>query len=450
MADDSKKVFISYRRASSEYIARSIFENLDKHGYYVLMDVESIDSGPFDKAIFQYIEQTCHFLLILVPGTLERCLEPNDMLRLEIEHAIDTQRNIVPVRVHNFEFSNYMSYLTGKLSELSRYNGPTLSHEHFTEVMGKLRSRFLKQDACGSVEIAPLDTKRRIDQRAAIVELSIPTQAQLRAEALLAQGSMHFLNGDLDQAIESHNLAIELNPDYVMAYNNRGTARAATGDLDGAIEDYDKAIDLNPDYAIAYNNRGLARHNKGDLDGAIADFDKAIVLDPDYAIAYYNRANARYNKNDVDGAIEDYDKAIDLNPDFAIAYVNRGNARGKQGDLKGAVADFDRAIELDPEYAAAYSNRGEAYFALKRYDRALADFKKSEELSPGYHFARAGMAITQHALGAVEEARRLWQGLVDGDERYLDVDWVKEELNWIEPLVEEARKLIAGLEVGDS
>ena len=42
------------------------------------------------------------------------------------------------------------------------------------------------------------------------------------------------------------------------AYYNRGIAYGDKGEYDKAIEDYSKAIELNPEYAEAYNNRGNA------------------------------------------------------------------------------------------------------------------------------------------------------------------------------------------------
>ena len=53
-----------------------------------------------------------------------------------------------------------------------------------------------------------------------------------------------------------------------------------------------KAIELDPKYVFAYNNRGNAYEKKGEHDLAIADFDKAIEIDPKYAFAYDNRGNA--------------------------------------------------------------------------------------------------------------------------------------------------------------
>jgi tetratricopeptide (TPR) repeat protein len=86
------------------------------------------------------------------------------------------------------------------------------------------------------------------------------------------------------------------------------------------------------------------------------------------------------------------------------------------------------------------------YFAMGNFEAALRDFERSHELDSEFKWAIAGLAITHHALGHVEKARKLWRRLLAQDERYRDADWVKQKLNWPDPLVEEARKLIAGLD----
>jgi tetratricopeptide (TPR) repeat protein len=83
-------------------------------------------------------------------------------------------------------------------------------------------------------------------------------------------------------------------------------------DLEQAIGYYDRAIELNREYIAAYNNRGAARSDLGELETAIADFNRAIELDPKTAQAYYNRGNAHREQGDLEAAIADYDKAITL------------------------------------------------------------------------------------------------------------------------------------------
>jgi S1-C subfamily serine protease len=76
-------------------------------------------------------------------------------------------------------------------------------------------------------------------------------------------------------------------------YFSWGNAKYHLGDYAGAILDYTMAIQLESDFAMAYNNRGLAKDELGQDSAAISDYDTAIRLKPDYAKAYYNRGVAK-------------------------------------------------------------------------------------------------------------------------------------------------------------
>jgi tetratricopeptide (TPR) repeat protein len=79
------------------------------------------------------------------------------------------------------------------------------------------------------------------------------------------------------------------------------------GLFDLSIADLNKAIDINPVYAEAYNNRGYAYKSKGLFDLAISDFNRALEINPRYADAYNNRGNAYHNKRKYEEAMGDVD-----------------------------------------------------------------------------------------------------------------------------------------------
>ncbi len=113
------------------------------------------------------------------------------------------------------------------------------------------------------------------------------------------------------------------------------------------MADYARAIELKPDYVDAYYNRGSAKQTRGDLDGAIADYSKAIELKPEDIDIYSNRGNARKAKGDFNGAMADFTKVIELKPDNVEASRNRGCLRYDLHDFKGALTDFRMVVELD-------------------------------------------------------------------------------------------------------
>ena len=224
------------------------------------------------------------------------------------------------------------------------------------------------------------------------------------AAVLVFQGLASDNKGEHEEAIEKYSEAIELNPNYEIAYNNRGNAKNFLGLHQEAIADYDKTIELNPNYAIAYSNRGLAKHELGQYQEAIADYNKAIELNLNYADAYNNRGNAKNFLGQHREAIADYDKAIELNPKYAEAYNDRGNAKIYLEIPPEAIADYDKAIELNPNDAEAYYNRGNAKNILGQHRGAIADYDKAIELNPNDAEAYHIRGIAKQALGRTQDA----------------------------------------------
>jgi lipoprotein NlpI len=341
-----KTVFISYRRTNIPW-ALAIYQNLTSHGYDVFFDYDSIPSGDFEQVIIGNIRARAHFVVVLTPSALERCVSPDDWLRREIETALDEKRNIVPVFLEGFDFGSpsISKYLTGKLATLKKYNGQNVPAGFFDEAMGKIREKFLNVPLDAVLHPVSVTVQKEVKKQ----QVSASEATQIKEKELTAQEWYEKgfrLDDNSDEEIYCYTEAIRIKPDYAEAYYNRGIARKAKGDLDGAIKDYTEAIRIKPDHASAYINRGSARREKGDLDGAIKDYTEAIRIKPDFADAYNNRGIARKAKGDLDGAIKDYTEAIRIKSDYALAYRNRGVAWDAKSDYYSAIADFEKSIEL--------------------------------------------------------------------------------------------------------
>ena len=80
---------------------------------------------------------------------------------------------------------------------------------------------------------------------------------------------------------------------------------------------FDKAIQLKPDFALAYSNRGLTKSFLGKYESAIIDHDEAIRLNPHRAEAYYDRAVTKSIHGQYESSLADHNEAIRLKPDYA-------------------------------------------------------------------------------------------------------------------------------------
>jgi hypothetical protein len=145
MARIEKTVFISYRRINFPW-ALALFQDLTQHGYDVFIDYDGLASGNFESAILENIRARAHFLVLLTPTALERCSNPEDWMRREIEAAIKDKRNIVPLVLEGFDFGApaiVSQLIAGNLAALKEYNGLEIPKAYFPQAMEKLRTRFL-------------------------------------------------------------------------------------------------------------------------------------------------------------------------------------------------------------------------------------------------------------------------------------------------------------------
>jgi hypothetical protein len=161
-----KTVFISYRRTDESW-ALAVFGDLTQHGYDVFIDYEGLASGNFETAILENIGAQAHFLVLLTPKALERCGDPEDWMRREIEAAIDCQRNIVPLMLEGFSFSTpaIASQLTGKLEVLKKYNGLRIPEGYFRHAMEDLRNRFLNVPVDAELHSASVSAQQAATER---------------------------------------------------------------------------------------------------------------------------------------------------------------------------------------------------------------------------------------------------------------------------------------------
>lgn len=223
---------------------------------------------------------------------------------------------------------------------------------------------------------------------------------------------------------------------------------------EAAIPRLTQALKTDPANVGLYNSRGTLYFRTGRPELARRDIEKAIELDPKNPAGYVNRAILSLREGNFDDAMGDCNQAISLatQPEgSAFAYLYRGVASYLKGDLSGALADFDTSYRFTVSqqivpllHALLDGNRGKVHYVQGQFEQAMIDFQKSQQLAPS-QACQVGLALTHHALGQADDAKRLWRSLLDEDARYVDVDWVKREHFLAPPLMEEARKLLAEL-----
>ncbi|HNP37152.1 MAG TPA: tetratricopeptide repeat protein [Woeseiaceae bacterium] len=147
-----------------------------------------------------------------------------------------------------------------------------------------------------------------------------------------------------------------------------------------AREDFSRAIDLDPDYALAY--------------AGLADCFSFIYMYADSAVSV--RLQAETNSR----------LALQLAPDLAQVHASRGLALSHSTRQAEAKRSFQRAIELDPTLFDAYYFHGRHAFAQGEFELAVSLFEKACEVRPDDYQALALLAQVYRALGRHDDRDR--------------------------------------------
>ena len=229
---------------------------------------------------------------------------------------------------------------------------------------------------------------------------------------------------NLEKKRELYSKAIELKPDFLDAYinrgivnnelqdyENRGYTKYKQKDYEGALKDYNKAILLNPKFQMAIDNKanlfldicmedekdfiekyylslGIADVNSGNFSEAIRSFDEVLKYNSSSDLAFFYKGIAYHSLGRDTEAYEFYTKAIDVNKKMTDAYFNRGQLILKENP-KAAIDDFVAAIALDSKFIDAYYALAAVQKNLGLYEDALKNLDKIIALEPDAVNAKA-------------------------------------------------------------
>jgi tetratricopeptide (TPR) repeat protein len=174
-----------------------------------------------------------------------------------------------------------------------------------------------------------------------------------------------------DEAIESLDKAIELNPEDADVWQKRGLTFGRLGFYETALECLDKAVELCSSDASAWLNRGVALNYLGCLDEALASTNKAIEIEPEEPLPWINRATELASLGRREEALLSCDEAIRLAPQKPLGWFKRTRLLNDLHRYNEALESCDKAAELGEKSLCVSCNRAEALLALGRWKEGI-------------------------------------------------------------------------------
>jgi TolB-like protein len=234
-----------------------------------------------------------------------------------------------------------------------------------------------------------------------------PATENTEAHNAYLQGHFHFQRRNLEdyrKAVGYFDQAIQLDPDYALAYAERSEALTLIGDLSGqaktewpkARSDAEKAVAIAPGLAEAHAALGWVRFFVDwKFAEGLSELKRAKELSPGNPTANDLLARVIVYLGRVDEAQRQARQAVELDPLSVTAQGNLARVLFAAGKLDEADAVARKAAELQP--AAAGNHRYQVHVAVERGDGETA--LREAELEPDEGYRRFELALAQYVRG---------------------------------------------------
>jgi eukaryotic-like serine/threonine-protein kinase len=199
-----------------------------------------------------------------------------------------------------------------------------------------------------------------------------------------------------------------------------GDAKHEVGEEFAALPLYQRAVELDPNFAMAYARLGAVYNNTGQSTLSEQSREKAFELrdrasehEKLYITSHYYADSGQLDKGIT--ALELYKQTY---PRDSIPYNNVSGIYLRLGQFENALSNALQAVQLDPDSASGYSNLAAAYQALNRLDEAKATLTQAEARKigiSGLHTQLAVIAWLQNDTPALEHELDLAKVGPDGE-----------------------------------
>lgn len=182
-----------------------------------------------------------------------------------------------------------------------------------------------------------------------------------------------------------------------------------------AIEYFKQAVEIDPDYALAYSGMAdcytvLAGNLLVPNDEAFTKAKpyalKAVRLDDSSAEAHTSLADVFTLAYQNEAAEKEFKRALELNPNYATCHQWYGQLLTNMGRHEQALHEFSLAQQLDPVSPIIHVAFASLYTQMEKYDLAEEQLRKGLDIDPDFVALRRDLWWTYLRAGKYDLAEK--------------------------------------------
>ena len=312
--------------------------------------------------------------------------KPNERVTKELGEEICMRQNLKAIMTGTISSFGATYVLT--LEAVNARTGESLGRE-FEQVNSR-------EDILTALGRAATGIREKLGESLSSIEkFNVPgesiTTSSLEALKIFVLGREQVVNGKQFEAIPFYKKALEVDPEFALAYTELAVVFRNTEQWKSAAEMSAKAYDLRD---------------------TVSETEKLRI------IYYYHN----FITGEMDKAIETLELWRNTYPNFVVSYVSLSDSYERLGQSEKAIAFAREGLKLDPNYATIYMNLVESLVSVDRYDQVKETCRQAFErkLDGDYfHLFPYMVAFIENDSAAMAENLKWFAGR---DDEYLALD----------------------------
>jgi eukaryotic-like serine/threonine-protein kinase len=215
--------------------------------------------------------------------------------------------------------------------------------------------------------------------------------------------------------------ALEIDDTLAEGHAALGIVKFNDWDWDGAAREYKRAIELNPNYALAYDFYSQILLILCRQEESLAASVRARELDPLNLFINSDVLFRLYCLGFYDKALAESQKILEIDPNYWMTHWTRGLSYSAKGMHEEAIAEQQKAgalsegsLECLPELGYAYARAGRTAEAMKVLDKLRVESKKRFVPSSFFAFVYIGLGEINRAFELLEKSYQEHDGRLTG------------------------------------
>lgn len=230
-----------------------------------------------------------------------------------------------------------------------------------------------------------LDRAKEFDLPPGVVSAELESAPGTAAD-LFKKAGRSASSGNTDKAIAELKQAIEIYPQFSMAYNELGRIYGATGQRERSIEAWRTALKLSPRSFDVKLNLGCGLAESNINEEAAGHLNEVIRIDMNSIRAFYCMGRAQMQMQNMMFAEKALNRSIQLNGgSYGKAHFLLGSIYSTEKKYPQAAGELEKFLKLEPnsrDSGRAHFLLGGIYWSEKKYKLAADELEKYLKLEP--------------------------------------------------------------------